>query len=200
MNNAAALGAPALALVFALVTGCTVGGTSSAGAENDRLRKENRDLREQVALLTAQRDEALSKLAGGAGVAASSRVAGIEIGRFSGFAPADAARPATAVLAYIQPYDGERRFTQVSGELTVTATLAPGPGVTGEAVEIASRTLSPGEVRAAYRSGLTGTHYTVELPLTPALERRAGTLTIRAEFRDAESGVAHKAARDVTIP
>ena len=180
--------------------GCTIGGSRGVGVENNRLRDELAAANKKIESLSAERDELTTKLVQQRGdvppdvLAATPALASISIGSLSGLVPAD---PATAkrVDVYIAPIDGRQRFVQIVGTLQIDAVLEVADADASKSAEpqpLASATLTPTQVRDAYRSGFTGTHYTVELPLnapTPAaLARRQGTLVLRARFVDAWSG------------
>lgn len=190
-----------LGLVMAALVGCRVGG-GGIEAENDRLRRERHDLGERLAALEADRQELLAKVheLNRTREAALSpdvldalpRIAGIEIDALSGLLPAEPGRDADSVAVYVRTLDGRRRFTQAVGTLVVRVELLP-PVSQSEPGRSSTLTLSPGQVREAYRSGLTGTHYTVELPLAVPASDRRGTLVVRAELADALTGAVHKA-------
>ncbi|NUQ69119.1 MAG: hypothetical protein HUU18_12695 [Phycisphaerales bacterium] len=194
-------------VLFAALSGCTLGGSGKAGDEFDRLRRENRRLTDETAALRAERDELKAKLNEAARggplplevVDALPRCASIEIGRFSGFTPGGRAAP-TGLVVYVEPLDGQRRFVPVAGELSITARLLPRAGEAGEGRELSRVTLTPRALREAYRSGMGGTHYTIEAPLTlDAGTPAGGTLVIQAELRDAVTGQTHRATRAVDL-
>lgn len=193
--------APAAA-VFVLA-GCTIGGSSSTGAENDRLRRENLELKQRVAALEAERDEAKAAAAQ-AGRAASMpndvtaylpRVAGVEIGRFSGLTPTSSAEPATGLVVYVEPYDGMQRFVQATGVLAVSATWFPDGEKGQREIDLGGRTLDAAAVRDSYRSGIAGTFYKIEMPLRSPVQPRRGSVRIRVELRDALSGAVYSATK-----
>jgi len=187
-------------LCLSIVSGCRVGGYSKPERENDALRARVKDLGEQLALATAERDELRVKLRqtieGMSGVeaaevaAATPRIVALEIDPFSGYVPADAKEAATGVVAYVRTLDGRRRFTQGVGTLTIEVwSGSPGSDTGGEA--LSRITLTPMQLREAYRSSLTGTHYAVELLLPRPMAREAGTLDaniLRATYTDAVTG------------
>lgn len=197
--------APAAAVL--VLAGCTIGGTSSTGAENDRLRRENLELKQRVAAVEAERDEAKAAAAEAARAASihsdvarfQPRVAGIEIGRFSGLTPAGSAEPAKGLVVYVEPFDGQRRFVQATGELLVSATLFPRGEKAPEVIDLGGRTLSAGELRDAYRSDLTGTYYRVEMPLRIPIQPRLGSLRFSVELRDAASGKIYSATKTIEL-
>lgn len=181
------------------VSGCTVGGSKGVGVENARLRTELAETQKQVAALNAEREELLTKLAEANSarqaaltpdvLAALPRVAGVRIGSLSGLAPSDRALAATRADIYVEPFDGRDRFVQIVGTLSVEAVVM-GRAADGKEPPrvLASQMLTPAQVRDAYRSGFTGTHYSVELPFSPAMAERKGTLLLRVRFADALSG------------
>lgn len=192
-------------LALAHLAGCRVGGYSKPERENESLRARVKDLSEQLALASAERDELRVKLkssiepAAGAAAAevaaATPRVVAMEIDTFSGYVPSNEKLPATGVVAYLRTLDGRRRFTQAVGTLVVEIWSSPDVGGSGGS-PLSRLTLSPAQVREAYRSSLTGTHYAVELLLPSPLARTPGAPdanVLRATFTDAMSGEAVRA-------
>jgi hypothetical protein len=188
----------------ACIGGCTFGGDSTVAAENDKLRRANHDQNLRITALESQLVEARAQV----GAAAQSapnvgysaevaalipRITTITIERLSGFIPHDAGKtdlPATAVVAYVTFSDGRGRFTQGVGTLTVQATY--------QGSALTSTVLQPTAVRDAYRSGITGTYYEIELPLATPLRRAGKTqLTIDVTFADAQTGLTHTATRTI---
>ena len=194
--------------------------SSRVAIENDRLRLENQSLKSQVESLSAINAELAAKLNESSAarlapmdadvLAALPRVASIEFDTLTGFFPGDRAKPATSVHVFVRPLDGRRRFVQAVGTFAVEAMIVPeevgtDDGTMGTATEASPRVqlvrrLTPGEVREAYRSGLTGTHYEIELPLDAPLKERGATILVRAEFTDAVTGTVHKAEKLVKVP
>jgi len=202
--------APTLLLPL-LLAGCTIGGSSTPARENDRLRREaiaaqdairaleleRNELRQKVAELAAGRKATLPDDA----LAALPRVASLEIGRLSGLTPlpnpASPDAPATSIVLSLTPQDGRGRFTQLVGTARAEALVLPADAAE-QPRRIASVTLSPAALRDAYRSGLTGTHYTIDLPLDPPLPRSATarpSIVLRVEFDDALTGQTLRAER-----
>ena len=189
------------AAILSLPSGCTIGGSGRAGDAFDRLRRENHDLREQLDLATAQRDEHLAKLRAidappltPEAREALPRCALIEIDRLSGPSPADA----PMITVYVRSLDGRRRFVQVAGTLTVHASIAGSS--TEDTSSDSSLTLGPLELREAYRAGVGGTHYAVMLPLSLSAGQRSGVrLALRATLIDAVTGVTHHAERTLEL-
>lgn len=179
-----------------LLVSCTVGGSSSASAENDRLRREVHDLRATVRMLEADNAELSAKLAPsspltGESLQALPILSSIEIGSLTHWMPTDRSMAARGIMVYVRPLDGHGRFVQAVGTLRVRATTLEGD-------EIASVMFTPMPLREAYRSGFTGTHYAVELPLAAPMERVPAIIT--ATLTDSASGRVHTAARTITPP
>lgn len=202
-----ASGAAVLCLALA---GCRVGGGQSASDANDELRKKIIDQDKRIVGLEGERDELKVKLAEAQRVRegalpadvldALPRCTKIEIGTLSGYEPRDPKAPARSVLAYIVPRDGRGRFVQVVGTMKVVALILPATLEQSAAASpeqhvlaTAERTLTPGEVRDAYRSGITGTHYEIDVPLREPISDRSARVLIRAEFLDALTGQVQKA-------
>lgn len=200
----------AVAGVLFALPGCRVGGGRDVEKVNDELRRENLDLKQQVETLTRDRDDLRAKLADEAQarlgalkpevLEALPVCAGLEIEKLSGLGPAERSAAATGVVVYLRPFDGRDRVVQVVGTVDVEATWLPGGAGKGEAPRtIARARLEPAQLREAYRSGLMGSGYTVELPLEAPIAARAGTLVIRAEFADALTGKVWKAERAESV-
>ncbi|MCC6677122.1 MAG: hypothetical protein IT436_08255 [Phycisphaerales bacterium] len=198
-----------LAGVLFALGGCRIGGNREVEKVNDELRRENLELKQQVEMLSHDRDDLRVKLEGEARarlgalnpevLAALPVCAGVEIEKLSGLEPADRSAAATGVVVYLRPYDSRDRVVQIVGMLDVEAAWLPGSAGKGEAPRtIARARLEPAQLREAYRSGLMGSGYTVELPLETPIGDRAGTLVIRAEFADALTGKVWKAERTET--
>lgn len=204
-NLALALAAGA----FVFLPGCRAGAGRNAETVNDELRRENLQLRQQVETLTREREDLRLKLEDESKarlgalkpevLAALPVSAGLQIERLSGLEPADGSVPATRVVVYLRPVDARDRVIQVVGTVEVEATWLPGGAGQGAAPRtIARARLEPAQLREAYRSGLMGSGYTVELPLEAPIADRRGTLVIRAEFADALTGKVWKAERTDT--
>lgn len=191
--------------------GCRVGGNRDVEKVNDELRRENLDLKKQIETLTRDRDDLRAKLAEESQarlgalkpevLEALPVCAGLEIEKLSGLEPAERTVPATGVVAYLRPVDARGRVVQIVGTMDVEATWLAGGAGKGESPRtIARARLSPAELREAYRSGMMGSGYTVELPLDQPIADRAGTLVIRAEFADALTGKVWKAEQARSQP
>lgn len=191
--------------------GCTrrAGGFQS---ELDRLRFERDRLETELRQVTLERNELQGKLnelalqiefIGGEPAAAVlqslPRCAGIRIDRLTSFYDRDDQPGFEGIDVYLLPHDARDRFVQISGTLQVSALLIPPPGQEVEPVTLATRTITAADIRESYRSTLLSTHYAVQLPLDPPLGRIDGTLLIVVQFRDALTGLTHRAERRLAI-
>lgn len=165
---------PGLLAVFVL-SGCRVGGSSTPERENERLRAQVRSLQGEVRTLASERDELLAKLSDKftspnaiAAAKALPLAVSIELDSLSGLTPPGSDSPATGVTVYVVPRDGFGRFVQVVGSLRLEVFRRAADGSTRP---IGSATLGPDDLRQRYRSGFTGTHYTLDLPLSESVPR-----------------------------
>jgi hypothetical protein len=201
-----------LPLLLALPA-CHAGGERSVSEENDRLRQEAQEHAKSQQALQGQIDELKVKLAEATKaqnpltaevLEAMPRVTGIDIDSLSGFEPTDVSLPATGVAVWFEPHDGRGRFVQAVGTATIEAlvlapTLKEGENAAPE--RLAITTLTPSQLRDAYRSSFTGTHYTADLKLDKPLDRTPGrtpSLVIRVEFQDAITGEVLKGERVIS--
>jgi hypothetical protein len=189
----------AIVLALPVAAGCTLrpreGGDDSARLRVVELEQENdrlsRRLRELEAQLSAD-DAALSAVPEEIRIA-TPHVAEVEIGRLSHMADLDDDGTPDMLRVYVAPRDGLGRFVQAVGELAVSAILPQGDR---PAATVGLCTLSPLALRQAYRSGIGGTHYTIECPLdwkglTPQ------RVLVAASFTDAVTGRRLQAERAV---
>lgn len=185
---------PLAALLAAVLlgTGCSASRTSRA---NDRLRAENATLEQDVRRLERREQELLGevrRLSGEVGevpasvLAATPRVAGLEIGSFSHVTDASGDGALDEFVVYVEPVDGMGRFIQLAGPLVATATVLP-PG--GAPVLVGQIELDAVAVRAIWRSGLTGTHYTVRIPYDVERDPGGGTCIVQVVYDDPWTGM-----------
>jgi outer membrane murein-binding lipoprotein Lpp len=182
-----------------LIAGCSarVGATKSLEKSANDLRAENAALRSQVASLEGALAEARAGMGAGAAerggamdarevAEATPRVVALRIDSLSGL-DTRPGRPAM-VSVYVRTLDGRERFVPAVGTLTVDVFGAGERGgeVSGE--PLLTSTLTPKQLREAYRSGLTGTYYLVEMAADVAAFSSQGELVLHARFEDAASG------------
>ncbi len=180
--------------------------------ENDTLRRQVMDLRAQNERLQGEVGELRAKLweqtrlreaaTGPAAdvVAAMPRCASLEIGARSGWT-----RDGAGIEVLVETLDARRRFVQVAGTLTVDITRLPAaasPDTAGAfqsgAATIGTVTLTPADLREAYRSTFMGTHYSVVVPIAPEAKAAAGTIVLRAALNDGVTGQTLEGTRTLT--
>lgn len=176
-----------------------VGGGKASEAAN--LARRVTDLEREVQAQTLRASEAEAKLYAAAQQSdeitrATPVLAGLEVDRLSGPTPSDL----TGFPVFVRTLDGRARFIQVVGRLEISVLAAPKGGA-GEPVRVGGASLGPLEVREAYRSGVAGTHYRVDIVADDAFLRSSAfrgslsrhDLRIVARFDDALTGRSHEA-------
>lgn len=185
--------APILTLLTALcLTGC---GPKNFVNENDKLRKENLGLKQQVGELNEQMELRLGEIETLRAASAGQRaikdadppvLAKIEFDRYTSAVDTDNDGRDDLIRIYLTPLDHHGRLFPVAGRLKLQAVAiqddAP-PAL------IASRTYEPNEFDDAYRANFTGYHYTLELKLPDSLDPTITSTTARATFTEAITGV-----------
>ena len=205
-----------LALATALILPACSSGPKDFDNDNDALRREreallaeNERLRADLSETRAKLDELArtNRLAGDAEpeeVARSvPRVAGFSFGRLTGPEDLDDDGAVEVVTVYLRPFDGRQRFVQAVGWLTLRADLLPepdpaSPNVARDPELLGTITLTPSEMREAYRSSPLGTHYTIDIPIVGGPRSVEGTVVLLASFRDAQTGRRHRAQHTMT--
>ncbi len=196
-----------LAIVLTAITlgGCQA--NAKVSPENARLRLEAVELRNKINDLERRNRELevqLKQASASTGVsdevlANTPQLTEIVISSLS-FAndKAKTGRP-NGITIYLDPQDGLGRFMQLAGSVAATVVLLPGGA---EPITIGRLEMSPSQVRDAYRSGITGTHYTIEIPIqlpepgTPGAEEKQALVTLAVT--DGHTGQRFSAQR--TIP
>lgn len=192
----------ALLLVFAacVAGGCSVrfGGSTSLEASANALRAENAKLTDQLRsanariqeleALAAQREPTLSPDA----VAALPVATQLVLDRWSGLDLRDERAPQLVVYASL--LDARSRPLQGVGTLHIVVTTGD-----PQSQRRFERTLTPTQLRDAFRSGATGTHYRVAWEIAPAVAARVRShpLRIDARFEDALTPTVLTATREV---
>lgn len=204
-----------LMLMAALTAGCRTprGGFLN---ENDELRRRNLLLQRQVDELEAalqrrmqqvralesrlQRAPAADVEGAEAGAADIPVLSEVKFGRYSGPVDSDDDGRIDAVRLYVQTRDQKGRFLPTAATATAQVVLIESdsePRVLGRG------RWTIAQFEAAYRSGLMGTHYTLELPLDDpeaAAALAGGTATVSLSLIDAATGAAHDAQRSFALP
>jgi len=186
---------------FLLAGGCE---TKTATA-NDELRarvldleKTNEQLRRREAELLAEleresrRPDSLSPEVR----ANVPHVAGIAIGRLSHALDGDDDGVPDRLTLYVEPVDGLGRFTQMVGTLSAHAVFVPPDA---DAITIGRISLDPGPLREAYRSSVTGTHYTVQVPIAVDAAQSREPCLVRVRYEDGLTGAVHTAERAIDL-
>lgn len=164
--------------------------------ENDRLRKENLDLRRRVESLSQRaaglkkrleaekrESEAGKSLPEGVYQPAATS---ISIGRYSGGVDTDEDPANDTIRLYLSTTDRRGRFIQTLATVKVSAVAIP-PGE--QAKTVATATIDAKAFDQAYRSGITGTHYTLTIPVDPAaVPPGTEQLTVRVALTNLMTG------------
>lgn len=164
--------------------------------ETDQLRKDNLDLQRQIEGLEnaiALRLEEIHRLeqqvSGSRQRIEGARipqVTALRFDRYTGAIDANDDGMDDTVRVYLKTLDQQGHFIPVAGRAVVQAVLIQ-PGRV--ATVLNETTYEPQAFSAAYRCGLTGTHYTLELDLPSPPTAEAGQITLKLTFTDAATGV-----------
>jgi hypothetical protein len=168
--------------------------------EVDRLSMRNQEL--EAALAKALSDAPAHSIDAEA-AAVEPHLARLGIGSVSGIrltAPSqDGSTIPGTLTVYVEPIDGRGRFLQVTGRISIQASM---PIEGEEPIRIGERSFSPAAVRDAWRGGFMGTHYTFEMPVEVPVAALAGQsdplASVLVVFRDAIGG--GEFSRLVTVP
>ncbi len=193
------LGAAPWRIVFlALLSTCLPGCGSSAriSEENTRLRRENYDLAQKVAQLEENaklRDAQFAALeqklnahpVEGVRVSDLPVVSKIDFGTHSGIFDSNGDGTLDTARVYLHTLDQRGRFLPAAGKAVMQVVLID---ASAGAKEIARAAFDPKAFDAAYVSGFTGTHFTLEAAISPALPKQTKDATIKVTFTDAATG------------
>ncbi|MGA0174602.1 MAG: hypothetical protein ACO38V_01335 [Phycisphaerales bacterium] len=201
-----------IAAVLPLIAGCraTVLKPTPADAlreqvqsleiEVDRLSMRNKELEAALArTLSAAPPHSIDAEA----LAVQPHLARLGVGSASGIRVAAPSKDGSTIPAnltiYVEPVDGRGRFLQVTGRISIQASM---PIEGAEPIRLGERSFSPAEVRDAWRGGFMGTHYTfevpVELPAAALANQSDPQASVLVVFRDAIGG--GEFSRLVTVP
>ena len=166
--------------------------------ENDRLRKENLGLQEQVGQLQKNITLRIAEIQAMEQMVAATRPAlpdlklsdlpqavVVKFDRYTGPIDTNADGNDDTIRIYVRTLDQQGRFIPVTAKANLQAVqLAPEqpPRL------IAEVNVAPPEFDKAYRSGMTGTHYTFDLPLK-SLPADVKQVTLKVTLTDASTGV-----------
>ena len=179
------------------LTACTAGPRNFAN-DNDRLREENLRLQRRVLSLDSQLQNAQQQIGhlqrhadrtprttpDGQPVDAP-RLTSLKFDRLSGILDTDSDGTADHARLYVRTLDQHGRFIPVAARASAqVVSINPGhpPTVLGETA------LTAQEMDAAYRSGITGTHYTITLPIDNKRPVEHEDVTAKVVLTDLQHG------------
>lgn len=183
-----------------------IGGTRDFRTEADQLRAQRMELQREVDQLSDKLAQARGQIEA---LQAQLRRADQNIdhadppvlsrllfARFTGGIDTTGDNRHDTIRIYLHTHDQHGRMIPVTGQATLRAVHIPDEN---DPRVIAQRTYGPEQLNRAYRSGITGTHYTFELPLPDDLPEDATELTLRVRLTDAVTGAKLTAQQPVTI-
>ena len=175
-----------------LNAGCS---NARQSAENDRLRRENHllkdsvnALQEKLALRVAEIDainagHATTKPAmPGADIP---RVVAVRLGSYSGVGAPDV-QGVSQLRIYLETIDQQGRFLPVAGRATIQAVIIQPDKAP---FTLLQKTFEPRDFANAYRSGIGGTHFTLEAPMPKEIPADVNEMTVKVTFTDAATGL-----------
>lgn len=186
-------------LLCVALPGCR---NQAVSRENERLREEVLALEEQARDLLRVNQELRAELASTSSTnnldqlapeirEATPHLAKISLGRLSHVTDDDLDGLADSLVIYVNAVDGWSRPIQLIGSMAVSVLIVTPQG---DPSSIGFAHLGPLELREAYRSGLTGSHYTIAVELVDQREPPAtDQCIVRVEFFDALTGMRHTA-------
>ncbi|MCZ6837473.1 MAG: hypothetical protein O7G85_16985 [Planctomycetota bacterium] len=187
-------------MTLASMIGCNSGKVSLANdalrlrvieleRENEQLHSREVELKTELAM-DSLRDESLSSEIR----QSIPHVTDIHIGRLSHARDLDDDGIPDVVVLYLTTTDGFGRFVQAVGQLSVHAVMFP-PGE--NALTVGILVLEPTQFRMAYRASLTGTHYTIELPIELESPLLAPSLVVNVQYLDGQTGKIRSAEKEI---
>ncbi len=176
--------------VLLILAGCVGSRPTDVSQENDKLRKANLDLRREVDRVKSElaarvtEKDALQQQLGRQPKVDGGELLGvtsIRFGRYSGPVDTNGDGRDDKLRIYLLTLDAHERFMPASGKAELTAAqLVDG----AEPNVVAQQSLSGKQLDSAYRSGITGTHYTIETAMPAGLDHVA----VRVTLTDAATG------------
>lgn len=190
--------------LFLVVSGC---GPRNFENENDTLRARVAEL--EPALAEAEKRAAAAEKALAAEIEKQraelpplpegvlpSLLAGVEFVSYTRGIDTDKDGRDDAARLYVNTYDTRDRFTQVAAtaKVTLSATRAGESAVTLTTKEFDCR-----EFDATYRTGFTGTHYTLIVPFQTPPPAGVTEITVSLELTDLLTGATHKTEKLIPV-
>jgi len=187
-------GEPLLWVLSAVLCLAGCGGPKGFLNENDRLREENLQLKQQVEALNEQMELRQGEVEALRQQSASERaiqdanppvLVKIAFNRYSGPVDTNDDGRDDLIRIYLTTLDHRDRLLPVAGRLklqVVTIHDDKGPEL------LAERTYEPDEFDDAYRSSFTGYHYTLELGLPESMDPAIKSVVVKATFTEAVTG------------
>ena len=182
---------------------CIASGCDNAGRKaNARLRREVHDLKQEVARLQRQEAEQRIQIEQATVdrpelddevLASTPMVTGISVSTLSG-RMLDASDGIPTVELFISATDGRNRPIQMVGTLTARAVVIPAEG---QPVDLGEVTLTPSQLRDAWRNVLGTPSYLVRLPIDRPMPDGSEAIHVRVFHEDARTGRQFEASGDV---
>ena len=196
-------GLAALAVLLSVPWGC---GPRNFDTEADELRRRNQELLEQVRSLERDIEQYIEETQalrqrvvdkhGGIEGADPPRLSQIRFGRYSGALDTDADGDDDLIRLYVLTLDQHGRFMPVAAVATVKA-------VRNESDQdpqvIVEQQYGPQEFDKRYRSGLTGTHYTLDIKLPSPVPEGLDESDVSLFIKDAATGVTRRHTQTIAI-
>lgn len=171
--------------------------------ENDKLRAEKLELKETIGELEQQLsfrttelqairqqlDEGPSKIDG----VELPRLAGLVLGMYSGPIDSDGDLQYDAIRVYARPVDQHGRQITAAGKVRLRLITVPAEG---DPQTILDQRLTPDEFHNSYRSGVTGTHYTLKADLP---DERPDQAKLHVTLTDAATGRTFVAEKAISL-
>lgn len=202
-NNLALKKSIFLFLLFVNLLLVACGSQQSFQNENDKLRAERLSLQQQIDALQdklalregelqATREQLSDPLPPVEGLEPP-RLAGIVLGLYSGPIDVDGDAKYDALRVYVRPVDQHSRQITAQGTARIRLIATPAEG---EAMTLLDQTYDAKAFHDAYRSGVTGTHYTLKADLP---EDRQTHATLHVTLTEAATGLVFKAQKEVSL-
>ncbi len=167
-------------IMISLLNAC--GGSSNRiSKENDKLRRNNLQLDREVQKLRQIVKEQADQLASSDGPLVGAIAHRIALDRYSGGIDTNNDGHDDLIRLYVRTFDAQDRFVPTTGLATVqVASLTAESSVK----LVAQKQYNSSQWNKAYRSGLTGTHYTLEIALPAEVVGALEQVTVKVQWTD----------------